>query len=232
MSSTQAFDRLFDSLPVIHPIQRRIGELPKSFFPMMQWPLNRFYLGFTPQDRRREHQLQVWFQKGGMLPRAGACTICRETRNTSFHAEDYYSIWTMCAICQSCHKILHMRHRHGNAWRSLVDQYTVTGNEWFALTPLDSDADFAGYLRHRFGPRYNLLGVSVEHFPDWVKDQVPDTGMMPLDFRDPSIQRPLPPVPDPVNPGANLTPRPRQRPSMTPAQLDMFGGINQTIPGE
>lgn len=181
-SQTELFDRLFASLPRIEPVRRRMGMLPTSYFPMMQWSLNRPYLGFTPQERRREHQVQIWITRGGLLPRPSPCSVCGETKSTAFHAENYYDIWSMCSICQNCHKRLHLRHRNPRSWSQLVEQHRVSGDEWFALTPMDSDADFAGYLRRRFGDGYGLMEVSVRPLPDWITDQVPDTGLMPLDF--------------------------------------------------
>lgn len=180
-SLTDCFDRLFDSLPRIVPTCDAKASLPRSFVPMLQWPLSRPYLGFTPIDRRREHQVQTWLLKGGLLPRPVTCSICGTSHGVNYHAEDYYNAWRMPQVCIACHRILHSRHRNPTAWLDLVEQHARTGEEWFWITPLDPLADFANYLRRRFGSGYTLLKVSLERLPNWIGDQFPPEGLMPLE---------------------------------------------------
>ncbi|MFC3208345.1 hypothetical protein [Aquamicrobium soli] len=181
-SLTDNFDRLFDSLPRIVPAYDTNASMPRAFIPMLQWPLSRPYLGFTPVDRRREHQIQTWLMRGGLMPRPATCSMCGTSSDVAYHAEDYCDAWRMLQVCKGCHRILHSRHKMQFAWLDLINRHSRTGEEWFCFTPLDPLADFAGYLRRRFGPDYTLMRRSIECLPTWVIHQLPKTGLMPLEF--------------------------------------------------
>lgn len=143
-----------------------------------RYPLGLGYIGFSSVERAREWQLQVWLAKGGFLPSAKTCSICGSTHKVAYHAENYYDLWTMNEICQSCHSVLHRRFwQLARTWRNLIETHTKTREEWFMLTPRagEADQDFAGYLRYRFGDAYALVErTSLEGIvPDRVVGQVP-----------------------------------------------------------
>jgi len=178
---TEGFDRLLASLPQISPLPRLPGSMPASLKPPLRYPLNRTYLGFTGVERRRGSQVQDWLRKGCLMPPPGICSICRSAPG-AYHSENYFDMWSMCVVCRTCHQKVHTRHRSPAAWQDWVEKHTTTGDEWFALTPLDPEADFAGYLRRRFGLGYGLIETTVSSMPDWIVDQFPDGGLLSVDF--------------------------------------------------
>ncbi len=178
---TEAFDRLFASLPKISPLPRLPGSMPASLKPPLLYPVNKAYLGFTGVERRRGSQVQDWLRKGGLMPPPSVCSICRKGPG-AYHSENYFDMWSMCVVCRTCHTKVHTRHRSPAAWQGWVERHAQTGSEWFALTPLDPQADFAGYLRRRFGRDYGLVQTTVSSTPAWVADQFPNAGLLSLNF--------------------------------------------------
>ena len=117
-----------------------------------QWPLLKPYNGFSGIERRRGGQLIGWLQAAGCLSRPSRCDICGSRERIYSHSDSYYHVTRAPALCQRCHFACHKRHYQWDAWRRLVDPATVTGREWFALTP-QHGIDIAAHLRDRWGWR-------------------------------------------------------------------------------
>lgn len=116
----------------------RWGELPA-------------YNGFTHSERVRGWQLIMWRIDNGWAERGATCCISNSTVMPRLHSEDYYS-WQPYTLNHSIHIALHQRFKRPDAWRRIVDQYSVTGTEWFAQLSFEP-VDVAGELREIHGPK-------------------------------------------------------------------------------
>ena len=182
------FDRLYDALPRIRPVfvQQNLSVLPRSFFnPFKFDKMLPAYNGFRPAERTREYQLQVWLQSAGVLPRpVGPCQLCGAEGRVEFHAENYYDIWQMHALCKSCHMLTHRRHTNPERWLTVTRMNRKTGDEWFNFAPREGE-DFAAYLRNRFGAEYGLVErTSMSPLPKWIKDAGLPKGLLAHDFHE------------------------------------------------
>lgn len=65
------------------------------------------------------------------------------------HSENYYEVQPY-GINQTIHMALHQRFKRPDAWRRIVDQYAVNGDEWFAKLALEP-IDLASQLRTDHG---------------------------------------------------------------------------------
>lgn len=172
------FERLYDALRP-RPLLPVLRPLPKALCAPLRWPLNRNYLGFTGQDRRRGYQLAKWLEGLGCRPLRGPCEICG-AQQSAWHSENYLDIRSARAVCRECHFLLHRRRTLPSQWQKRVERYARTGDEWYVLTPLDPDTDFAGYLRFRFGPDYDLLSASLQGLPGAVVQSFPKHQLLQL----------------------------------------------------
>ena len=108
-----------------------------------RWSDLPVYNGFTHDERVRGWQAIWWMIDQGRLAHPTVCTICGETDLIQMHSENYYEVQPY-GINQTIHMALHQRFKRPDAWRRIVDQYAVTGSEWFATlsaTPVDLAAD-------------------------------------------------------------------------------------------
>lgn len=156
-------DELYHSLGTL-PFGTPTKRLSTRLKPPLARPLSGFYLGFTPVERRRGSQLHDWLRRAGIFSPPGRCEICGAP-NGCYHSENYYDIRTARVVCQQCHRVLHRRRSRPGDWLRLVQSHARTGKEWFVITPLDPDTDFAGHLRGRFGEDYDLLSASLQGLP-------------------------------------------------------------------
>lgn len=163
-------DRLLDSLPHIQPLPRDITTttLPAKHRGAF-WYEGPGYAGFTSAEREREYMLQLWLESAGFLPAPTHCSICPSTNRVGYHAENYYDLWRMPSLCWACHMALHKRGKQLRAWKFLVENHTVRGDEWFALVPDDPETDIAGHLRHKHGEDYRWVEkTSLRCTPAWA----------------------------------------------------------------
>ncbi|KQU76495.1 hypothetical protein ASC75_02450 [Aminobacter sp. DSM 101952] len=97
----------------------------------------------------RGWQLVMFLVDNDLLPKPTVCCISGRSDRIQWHSESYYH-WRPYALNQSIHLALHRRFNAPDRWRVLVDQYAVTGEEWFARLSL-VPADLAGQLRAEHG---------------------------------------------------------------------------------
>ncbi|CAN7506257.1 hypothetical protein [Neorhizobium sp. LjRoot104] len=109
------------------------------------------YNGYVHAERVRGWQLMHFFIDNGWAARGAICCISGKTERLQLHSEDYYD-WRPYTISQSVHLLLHRRFRQPDAWRRIVDEYAITGEEWFARLPM-VPVDLAGALRAKHGPQ-------------------------------------------------------------------------------
>lgn len=116
------------------------------------WPWGTLpvYNGFTHEERVRGWQVIVFLRDRGRLAKPAVCCISGRTDRVQYHSENCYD-WHPYTLHQSIHLALHRRFNAADAWRRIVEQYAVTGEEWFALLPLHA-TDLAGALRTTHGP--------------------------------------------------------------------------------
>lgn len=115
-----------------------------------QWGELKPYNGFSFPERVRGWQLLMFLVDNGLMPGPQACCISGRTDRLQLHSENYFD-WQSYSLNQSIHLALHQRFRSPDRWRRIVDQYAVTGDEWFAqLSPVP--IDLAGELRAKHGP--------------------------------------------------------------------------------
>jgi len=113
------------------------------------WGVLPVYNGFAHVERVRGWQLVSFLMDVGQMPKASVCCISGRTDRVQYHSEDYYD-WHPYALNQSIHLTLHQRFKSPERWRRIVDQYAVTGEEWFARLPM-APVDLAGQLRAQHG---------------------------------------------------------------------------------
>jgi hypothetical protein len=160
-----AFDA---ALPRLEPreMSRARYTRPSGYFTAGKWPLSLPYNGFTGGERAREHQVMNWIRDAGFLPPPGPCDMCGSTNRTGYHAEDYFDPWRMMALCGGCHRAIHQRFSNPMPWVSRVAEFSYTGEEWFALAPMDH-VRYADWLRAngKGAPVETLGGLAL---PEWV----------------------------------------------------------------
>jgi hypothetical protein len=137
-----------------------------------RWPSLRWYNGFSPQERVRGWQATWWLIDNGHIPRPDICSItgqngrepseCQEastnlvgqqpgTTAFAYHNENYYDPFELYPISPEAHRLLHRRFYDPKPWQALIEQYSRTGEEWFAgLQPYP--IDLASQLREKHGP--------------------------------------------------------------------------------
>jgi hypothetical protein len=118
---------------------------------LRKWPWGTLpvYNGFTHEERVRGWQLVMFLIDNGLLEKPTVCCISGRMDRVSLHSEDYYD-WHPYALTQSIHLALHQRFRSPDRWHAIVDQYAVTGEEWFARLSLNP-VDLASQLRAEHG---------------------------------------------------------------------------------
>lgn len=162
--------QMLGRLPNIQPLPRDAATttLPGKHRGAF-WYAGPGYAGFTSAERERHYMLQLWMTTVGILPVPTHCSICASTARVNYHAENYYTLWSMPGLCWACHMALHKRGTQLHAWKFLVENHTVSGNEWFAAVPDDPNTDIAGYLRQQHGEDYRWVEkTSLQCLPAWV----------------------------------------------------------------
>jgi hypothetical protein len=114
--------------------------------PLRPWKWYRLpiYNGFAHEDRVSGWQLHWQLIEDGHLPLAISCCISGSTQKVQYHSENYYEPWNAYPVSQPIHLALHRRFSKPEAWKSVLEQYSVTGQEWFALlemTPINLAAE-------------------------------------------------------------------------------------------
>lgn len=170
---TLDLDEYIAALPV-RPISAPRLRVPK-LYRTSSWPLLKAYNGFSGVERRRGGQLGGWLRAAGCLTLPPICDICGSRGPLGLHSETYYHVARDPALCRSCHRALHLRFWHWDAWRRIVDASSVTGREWFALAPRDrGGTDIAGHLRDKWGWRAADIERSpITHLPDAIAALLP-----------------------------------------------------------
>ena len=163
-------DAFIDALP-----SHRLRE--PSRIPLLyresRWPLLKPYNGFTGVERRRGGQLIGWLEDAGCLPRPSHCDICKGRGGVSSHSESYAHVLRAPRLCRACHRALHLRPWQWDAWRRIVDQAAVTGQEWFVLAPRYG-IDIAQHLRDRWGASVmDIENSPVSPLPDAITAMLP-----------------------------------------------------------
>jgi hypothetical protein len=136
-------DRFIDALPR-HPLSAP-RRAPASF-PEWRWPMSKPYNGFSPVERVRGWQVSKWLQAAGSLPYPRQCDVCRGAERVALHSESYYHIGRAPGVCRRCHRAIHRRHREPEPWRQIIERFSITGTEWFAIMP-PPGTDVAAHLR-------------------------------------------------------------------------------------
>lgn len=113
------------------------------------WGTLPVYNGFTHDERVRGWQMIMWRIDNGWATRGATCCISGDTNMPRLHSETYYS-WQPYTLNHSIHMALHQRFNKPDQWRRIVDQYAVTGEEWFARLSL-VPVDLAAQLRAEHG---------------------------------------------------------------------------------
>ena len=136
------------------------------------WPLTKWYNGFSPQERVRGWQVSHWMLATGQLinPTQNAChcSICGLPKNVSYHNENYYTPWTAKLVCKSCHFLLHTRFRNGNALATLRKRAARRTEAIWVLALSNQKIDLAGKLRAEKGEDirdFPSLTTSFKPFP-------------------------------------------------------------------
>lgn len=138
-----------------------------------RWPLLKAYNGFSGVERRRGGQLVGWLQSAGCMEVPRTCDICCSRDRVAFHSESYYHIGRAPGLCSRCHRAIHLRHIHWDAWQRIVDASALTGREWFALIPRQGFA-VANYLRQHFGWQVVDIEASIlTPLPDVIVTSLP-----------------------------------------------------------
>lgn len=159
--------------------------LPEKLKNPLTYPVNKTYLGFSGVERRRGAQVGDWLIKSGLISGPGVCEICGASK-TAYHSENYFDIRSVRAVCRSCHRLIHIRHREPRQWSQLVERYARTGTEWFVATPADPQADFRGYLKRTIGADYDLLTATFHGSPPWIEDQFPEDKLLDINYVPPT----------------------------------------------
>lgn len=109
-----------------------------------KWGQLPVYNGFTHEERVRGWQLQWQLIEDGQLPPATTCCISNSSHNVQYHSENYYEPWNLYPVSQPIHLTLHRRFSVPEAWKFVVEQFSLTGQEWYALleiTPINLAAE-------------------------------------------------------------------------------------------
>ncbi len=114
------------------------------------WGTLPTYNGFTHEERVRGWQLIMFMMDNGWAERGATCCISDQTQQLRLHSEIYYD-WRPFTLNHSIHMALHQRFKKPEQWWRIVDQYSVTGDEWFARLSR-VPVDLAGELRAKYGP--------------------------------------------------------------------------------
>lgn len=114
-----------------------------------KWAELPVYNGFTHEERVRGWQAIWWLIETGQTAKPGTCSISGKTDRIQLHSENYYEVQPY-GINQSIHMALHQRFNRPEGWRRIVDQYAITGDEWFAKLALEP-VDLASRLREAHG---------------------------------------------------------------------------------
>jgi hypothetical protein len=141
-------DEYLDALPV-QPLSPPRPNAPTRY-QVSRWPLLKPYNGFSGEERRRGGQLAVWLLAAGCVALPAQCDVCARREPLQLHNETYYHVGRTPALCRRCHRAIHLRHWHWDAWRRIVDEAATSGEEWFALTPRYG-LNLAEHLRSRWG---------------------------------------------------------------------------------
>ena len=123
---------------------------PPAKYEVSRWPLLKAFHGFSGIERRRGGQLAGWLLNAGCITMPKQCDICASPGPLGLHGENYYDVSRDPALCARCHRALHFRPFHWDAWCRIVDASATTGREWFALAPRDG-FDLALHLRNKLG---------------------------------------------------------------------------------
>jgi hypothetical protein len=123
------------------------------------------YNGFTHVERVRGWQLIMWRIDNGWAERGATCCISGDTAMPRLHSENYYSL-DPYTLNHSIHMALHQRFNRPEAWQRIVDEYSITGTEWFAQLSFEP-FDLAAELRATHGPQIADVFARVE-LPDGV----------------------------------------------------------------
>ena len=113
------------------------------------WKELPVYNGFSHEERVRGWQVINFLMDNGLMARPAVCCISGRSDRVTLHSETYYD-WRPYALNQSIHLALHRRFRSPDQWQAIVARYAVTGEEWFALLPLEP-VNLAEDLRARYG---------------------------------------------------------------------------------
>lgn len=168
---TTDIDEYLAALPV-QPLSAPRPDAPRRY-PATRWPLLKAYNGFTGEERRRGGQLAVWLLAAGCVALPARCDICARSEPLQLHSESYYHIGRTPSICRRCHRAIHLRPWHWDAWRRIVDEAAITGREWFALAPRYG-LDIAAHLRSRWGwSAADVEASPVTPLPDFIAVELP-----------------------------------------------------------
>jgi hypothetical protein len=145
--------------PVVAPL-----VIPSLVFPVWRWQPPLYYNGFTPKERIRGWQVNLWAQTNGIVrPPPKACSVCHSIQRVGWHAENYYDLLTHVPLCRACHFVVHGRFRQPGAWLRFQERFGQTGfDAWFQWLPL-TQIDLARHLRKELGdqacdPLHSVVG--------------------------------------------------------------------------
>jgi hypothetical protein len=120
--------------------------------PLRQWRWGNLptYNGFCHAERVRGWQLTMWMADNGWSRRSATCCISGREDDLQLHSETYYG-WEPYTLHRSVHMALHQRFHKPNQWHRIIDQYALTGAEWYSRLAI-APVDLAGALRAFHGP--------------------------------------------------------------------------------
>lgn len=125
----------------------------------------RPYNGFSHEERVGGWQCIWWLIAEGAMPKARKCAISGLRIDMHYHCEDYYHPWTAVALSRPIHLALHRRFTHPAAWLAIVERYSVSGSEWFALLTFQR-TDIAAQLRAMSGSDVCNVYLSTRRYRD------------------------------------------------------------------
>ncbi len=148
-------------------LDQQVAEVTNKTISLRKWnwPLTKWYNGFSPQERVRGWQVSHWLLATGQLidPTQNAChcSICGLLKNVSYHNENYYTPWTAKLVCKSCHYLLHTRFRNGNALATLRKRAARRTEAAWVLALSNQKNRHGGQTASREGGRHP--GLSKSH---------------------------------------------------------------------